>query len=325
MGQSYKLIVIDRILPQTPYADAHALFVIHIQRYLRPVILLQILNKLLGSTGQLKPLRLTAEASQLFNQLVSARLITEFHKHCRRVAVQHRYPDTLTSNHRRNCRNNDAVLDLSPYPQGFLLAFLLLASDIRNNIAHHFRPIAEGLSCAGDSLVSSGYYLHWFEFLPGGEHRRIALYGAVRLDGHKASFRAQSLLLEIDHLHMLRIDLRNHHGHIRCPSVGTVVGNHRRLGPGIVLFDLLNLFLSHIHSTEHKVNLFRNCFHLVYIHDNNILYCLRHRRRHLPSALHSFPVGSACGAGTGGNRGYFKPGMILQQRNEPLSHHTGSA
>ena len=73
MGQSYKLIVVDRILPQTPYADSHALFVIHIQRYLRPVILLQILNKLLGSTGQLKPLRLTAEASQLFNQLVSAR------------------------------------------------------------------------------------------------------------------------------------------------------------------------------------------------------------------------------------------------------------
>ena len=124
---------------------------------------------------------------------------------------------------------------------------------------------------------------------------------------------------------MLRIDLRHHHGHIRRPAVGAVVGYHRRLRLRVLLLDLFDLVLRHIHRGEDKINLRRHFRNLVHIFDHNLLYRLRHGRIHLPSVPHCLLVRPARGTGARRNRGHLKPRMVLQKGDKTLPHHTRAA
>ena len=158
------------------------------------------------------------------------------------MAVQDRNADTLAGDHGRNRRNDLSVLHLSPDPERFLLALLLLSADVRNNVLYHLRPVLEGFAGAGDRLVGGHHRFIGLELFPGAEYRSIALYGAVRLYCYKTSGGPQSLLLGLDHFEMLRIDLRNDHRYIRSPAMRTVIGYHRSLGLRIGFLDRPDLF-----------------------------------------------------------------------------------
>ena len=139
--------------------------------------------------------------------------------------------------------------------QRFFLALLFFAADVRNDVADHLGPVLEILAGAGNSLISGDYSLIGLEFFPCRKSRRIALDRAVGLDGDESACGSQSLLLERDNVAVLGIDLRNDHGHIRCPAVGTVVGDYRSLCFGIFLFNGTDLVLLHIHRAEAEINL----------------------------------------------------------------------
>ena len=241
------------------------------------------------------------------------------------MAVEHGNADALAGDDRAVGRDNRAVHHLAPDAQGLLLALLLLAADVGDYIAHHLGPVLEGLARAGNRLVGGGHYLHRLELLPGGQHGSVALDGAVRLYGHEAALCAQALPLGLNHLRVLRIDLRHHHGHVRRPSVGAVVGDHGGLGLCVGLLDLLDFILGHVHGAEHEIHLGGHGLHLVDVHHDQLLHGLRHGRIHLPSALHGFLIGLARGAGACRYGGDLEPGVVLQQGDEPLPHHTCAA
>ena len=79
-----------------------------------------------------------------------------------------------------------------------LFALLFLAADIGNDVLHHLRPVLKSLSRSGYGLIGRRHHLVRLKFLPGGQHRRIALNGAVRLDGDKSSAGSQTLFLDTE-------------------------------------------------------------------------------------------------------------------------------
>ncbi len=87
MGKPHKFPVIDSIFPETAHADSHAMFIVHILRYLGTVVLLQILNEVLRRAWQLQFLGFSAEIFKLFNQLFPGGLLPKLYKYRRRMAV----------------------------------------------------------------------------------------------------------------------------------------------------------------------------------------------------------------------------------------------
>ena len=124
---------------------------------------------------------------------------------------------------------------------------------------------------------------------------------------------------------MLRVDLRDHHGHIRRPAVGAVVGNHRRLGLRVSLLDGADFFLGHVHGAEHEVHARGHLLHLVHVHHHQLFHSLGHRSGHFPAAAHRLLIGLSGGTGAGGYRHHLVPGMILQQGEKALTHHARGA
>ena len=116
MGQSNKFPVVYSIFTQPANADPHAVFIIHVFCYLWAVVFLQILDELPWRAWKVQLLGHALKTSQLLNQLFLGRLLSEFYKCCRSMAVQHRDTDTLAGNHRAFCRDNYAVLNFSPNP-----------------------------------------------------------------------------------------------------------------------------------------------------------------------------------------------------------------
>ncbi len=227
------------------------------------------------------------------------------------MSVKNRHPNALTGDHRL-CRLHDLpVFNPSPQTQRLLFALLLLAANIGNNILHHLRPILKSLSCSGDRLIGSRHHLIRLKLLPRCQHRRIALDGAIRLYCNKPSLCSQTLPLRLNHLKMLRVDLRNHHGYILCPAMSAVVGNHRHLRPGISLLNRPNLILAHIHGAEYHIHLSGNLLHLIDIHHHHILHRLRHRSIHLPTASHRLLIRLSGRTGTGRHCRHLKPRMLL--------------
>ena len=121
---------------------------------------------------------------------------------------------------------------------------------------------------------------------------------------------------------MLRIDLRNDHRYIRCPSMGTVVGNNRCLTFRIGFLNLLDLILGHINCTEYEIYILAHFFNFQYVSHNKLLHSLRHWCIHLPSVTNGIFIGLTCGTRTCSHSCYFKPWMILQQTDKTLSDHT---
>ena len=157
---------------------------------------------------------------------------------------------------------------MTPDPKRLLLTLLFLAADVRDHILYHFRPVLKGFSCSGNSLICSSDYLVRLELSPRTECRSVALDRTVRLYCDKSAGRAKSLLLELDHLKVIRVNLRDYHRNIRCPAVSAVVGNHRSLCLRVSFLDSADLFLCHINGAEYEINGLGYRIHVVYIHNN---------------------------------------------------------
>ncbi|MNC22092.1 hypothetical protein D3C75_700820 [compost metagenome] len=227
------------------------------------------------------------------------------------MAVGYGNPDALGGDGRACGFHDSAVHDASPNTQGLLLALLFLAADIRNHVVDHFRPILEGFAGAGNGLIGGCHHGGRLEGCQCAQRRHIALDRAVGLYGNKAGFGAQTLALMFDNGDMARVDLGNHHGNVRRPAVGRVIGDDRCAGFGISLLQRFDFFLLHIHSTEDQIHLCGKFLHFGRILNRDLLHGLRHRLLQLPSALHRFLVHLARGAGAGCNSGYLKPGMVI--------------
>ena len=129
----------------------------------------------------------------------------------------------------------------------------------------------------------------------------------------------------LDHLIMLRVDLRHDHRHVRSPTVGAVVRHDRRFGLRVFLFDGANLSLRHVHCGEHEIDVFDHVFHVGHVLDDHVLHEFRHRRFHLPATADGLFVGLA-GAVRGCGKGdQFEPRMVFEQRDEALSDHARSS
>ena len=241
------------------------------------------------------------------------------------MAVEHRNPHALAGDLRRLRLHDLAVLHVAQHPQGLLLAFLFLSADVGDDILHHLRPVLKCLARSGDRLIGSGHHFLRTELLPGRQAGRIALDGTVGLHRDKSPGGPKPLLLIRDHVEVIDVHLRDHHGHIRRPAVSAVVGDHRRLGFRVVFLDLADLVLGHIHRAEHKVHAGGYLLHLVYICHDQLLYRFRHRRIHLPAAAYRLLISLAGRTRACRHRHNLKPGVVLQQGDKPLSHHSCSS
>ena len=104
-----------------------------------------------------------------------------------------------------------------------------------------------------------------------------------------------------------------------------VVGNDRCLCLCICFLDRTDFILGHIDRTEDKVYACRNLFNLVDVGYNDIFDTFRHRDIDPPSVAYRIFIALACRTRAGCDRGYLKPRMSVQDRDETLSYHTGSA
>lgn len=155
--------------------------------------------------------------------------------------------------------------------------------------------------------------LVWLEFLPCSKHWCIRLDRAVRLYSYKSSCRTKTLLLELDNLHMLRVNLRNYHRYVRCPAVRAVVRDNRCLCLCVCILDSFDLVLRHINSTEYKINGRSNLFYFVYIVYDQLLNRFRHRCIHLPTVTNCLFVSLACTTWAGCHCHNLKPWMVLKK------------
>ena len=238
------------------------------------------------------------------------------------MSVQNRYTDALAGNHWLGCLHNLAVLDLSPETKRLLLALLLLTADVRDDVAFHLRPVFERLASSGDCLIRRSYYLIWLKFLPCSQNRCIALDGTVRFYCYEASLGSQTFFLELNHLKVLRIDLRHYHRNIRCPAVCAVVGNNRCFCLCIRIFNRTDLFFCHIYGTEHEINFGCYLLDLVYVHNGHLLHTLRHRGLHFPASADCLLICFSCRTRACCQRSNLIPRMICQKRDETLTYHT---
>ena len=217
---------------------------------------------------------------------------------------------------------------MSPHLQGLLLALLLLAADVGDQIVHHLGPALEGLARAGDGLIGAHQHLIDIEarLHQGGKERGVALDGAVGLDGDKAPFGAQALPLGVDDFDVVGVELRHHHGHVVGPAVGGVVGHHRALGLGVPLLQRADLVLFHVHGAEYEVHRLRDLLHIrLSVHDNQLFGLLGDGGLHGPAVGYRLLVGLAGGARAGGQDGEPEPGVVFHQGDETLAHHAGGA
>ncbi len=253
------------------------------------------------------------EFYQCLDQFLLCGLLGKIHEHRCRMPIQNRHTDTLGRDQRSFRLFNLSIHYRSKDTKRLLLALFFLSTDIRNDVMFHLRPLGKSLACSRNRLIGRSYYKCRLKLLPCRQRRGITLNRAIWLNNDKASLRPKTFLLALDHLQMLRIDLRYHHRYIRSPAVCAVVGNHRRLRLGICLFYITDLFLCHVNRTEHKIHCTADLFHIIYIFNDNILYCFWHRCLHFPTTAHCIFIGFSCASRTGCNRRHLKPGMIFQK------------
>ena len=242
------------------------------------------------------------------------------------MAVEHGHADALGSDLEVAVERHDLALGgvhMAEHLERFLLRLCFLTGDERDDVAHHLGPVLEGLARAGNRLVGAHNHLARLEFLPRGQRRRVGLNRAVRLDGDKTTSGAQALALVLDHLEVLRVDLRHHHRHVRGPAVGAVVGDHRGLGLGITLFNGANLVLRHVYRREHEINARGHGLGIVAIDDHHVLDIFGHRGFHLPTVADSLGIRLAGAVRGSGKRDHLEPRVILKQRDKTLTDHTG--
>ena len=244
------------------------------------------------------------------------------------MAVEHGHADALRSDLEAAVERHDLALvgiHVTEHLERFLLALRLLAGDERDDVAHHLRPVLEGLARAGNRLIRADDDLARLEFLPRGQRRRVRLDRAVRLDGDEAARGAEPLALVLNHREMLRVDLRHDHRHIRRPTVGAVVGDDRGLGLRVLLFDCANLVLRHVHRGEDEIDAIGHAGHIGDVMHRHALDVLGHRRFHLPAGADGLFIGLSRTVRGRGEFDHLKPRVVLQQRHKTLADHTCGA
>ena len=156
--------------------------------------------------------------------------------------------------------------------------------------------------------------------MQGGD---IALQAAVGLDRDKAALGAQTLALRGDDLDVVGVDLRHDHRDVRGEAVGAVVGDDGAFCLSVSLLQSLDLGLGHIDGAEDEVHLRGDLLHLGGIQHDHLLDALRHRSGHSPAGADGFLIGlPGAPAGSCQSR-QLEPGVIFEQSNETLAHHTG--
>ena len=328
MAQAHELVVVLAVGAQAAQGDGHAALQIPVQTGLGPVGLLKVVEELLGGGGELQLLGTALEIGPvLFDLLHGGGLaLLELHKHGGHVAVQAGHPEALGGDVGAGGLDDLAVLHLAPDLQGLLLALLLLAADVGDDVVHHLGPALEGLARAGDGLIGAHQGLLNAVLHQGMEGGGVGLDGAVGLHCDEAALGAKALFLGGDDLQVLRVHLGHHHGHVLGPAVGGVVGHHRALGLGVGLLQGADLVLLHIHGTEHKVHQAGDLLDVrLGVQHHQVLGLLRDRSGHGPAVLHRLLIGLARGAGAGGDDGELEPGVLLHQGDEALAHHAGAA
>ena len=313
MGQAYELPVVDSVFAETACAYAHAVLGLAVELALRTVVLLEVGDELLRCAGKLKLLRKALEILPSLEDLLLRGLLLEVYEHCCGVAVGNGNTDALRRDDRSACLDDLAVLDVAPDAQRLLLALLLLAADVRDDVVDHLRPVLEVLAGAGDCLVRRRDNYRGLELLEGVKHRRVALDGAVGLAGDEAALRAEALLLELDDIIVLGVQFRHNHRNVGRPAMCAVVGYNGRLGLGIRLLDGADLVLLKVYSGKYKVTRCGNLLHLACVVDDQILDRLGHRGRHFPTITHGVLVALAGASGRSGNGHDLKPGVVFQK------------
>ena len=156
--------------------------------------------------------------------------------------------------------------------------------------------------------------------------RHVALERAVALYSDETTLGAQALALSLNNLHVVGIDLRDDHGHIRGGAVSAVVGDHRALVAGIRLLQGADLLLLHIDGAEHEIHQGNDLFNvLLRVVNGHFRHELGHGGFHGPAAAHSFFICFPGGPGACCQSGHSEPGVILQNGGEPLAHHAGAS
>ena len=330
MGQAHKLVVVLGVRTEASGGDSHAALQLPVGPGLGTVGLLEVVDKLLGGGGEVQLLGPALEAPpDLLDLLLSGLFaLLEADEYGGSVSVGDGHPETLGGDGGAGGLDDPAVLDVSPHLQGLLLALLLLAADIGDEVIHHLGPALEGLARAGDGLIGAGQDAVDLVARPhqGGEQGGVALDGAVGLDGDKAPLGAQTPALGVDDLDVAGVELRHHHGHVVGPAVGGVVGHHRALGLGVPFLQGADLVLFHVHSTENEVYHTGNFLHIgLGVQHHQSLGLLRDGGFHRPAAGYGLLIGLSGGAGTGGQGGELEPGVVFHQGDEALTYHAGSA
>ena len=125
---------------------------------------------------------------------------------------------------------------------------------------------------------------------------------------------------------MLRVDFRNHHGHILRPAVGGVVGNDGAFQSGVLFLQGADFFLFHIHGAETEVHHPGQLFGVrLGIQHHQRLRFLRAGNIQRPAGGDGLPIGFPGASGAGGNGGKLEPGVVFQQGYKPLAYHTRTA
>ena len=211
---------------------------------------------------------------------------------------------------------------MTPNLQRLLFTLLFLTADIRNHVTNHFRPVLKGLTGAGDRLICADVDVLNTKSEKRCQCRNIALDRAVRLNSDKTTLGAESFALFLNNGCMIRVDLRNHHWNIRCPSMCRVIRNYRCLKLRDLLFKRADLILLHINSTEYEIDLLADLLYIFRTLNDHVLNIRRHFHIDLPAAFYCISI-RLSGRTRRSNYCYtLKPRMIIKQRDESLSYIT---
>ena len=221
--------------------------------------------------------------------------------------------------------DDDAILHAAPDLERLLLALLLLAGDVGNDVVEHLGPALERLARAGDGLIGANDRALGAQRHERVQRRNIGLDGAVGLDGDEPHASAQAAALVLDDAGMLGVELGDDHGHVGRAPVRGVVGDDGRLQAGAGILELAYGGLGHVDGAEAEVDALADGGGVGRVDHDEVPRGLGDGLLHGPAALDGLLVGLAGAARGGGDGAQLKPGVAGEQRDEALADHARGA
>ena len=217
------------------------------------------------------------------------------------------------------CRKRGDVVAIEMAEELERLGFHLLffAADVGDDVAEDVHRRYAGIARAGDGLHGGDKDLLDAEALfEGLEGQNESDGGAVGIGDHVAArLAARGLLL--DQVQVVGVDLGNDQGHIGGHAIGAGVGDDGAAGVGEFRFHFAG-----DGGVERGENDLRGAFGLGG-RDGHTRDAVG--KRSVEAPLGGFAVGLAAGTVAGCQPGDLKPGMVFEQLNEALAHHSGRA